>query len=149
MVTDFKINKSVMKKVEVKKMPEKRSVSKELIGGVTFFLIIGICLVGYGIYSDSYSEYYFFDTLYFLFFTLPGTIIIISTVISGRYFYLKSPFQLEEKQNYMNLKWLHHHYYDLRRSLQDIADDQGVSMLTVKKWVDKIDVASVDVGVKE
>ena len=149
MVTDCKIHKSVMKKVEVSKMSEKRSVSKGLIGSVCVFLIIGISLVVVGIYSEAYSEYYFFFSLNFLFFTLPGTIIIITTVISGSYFYLKSPFQLEEKQDYMNLKWLHHHYYELGRSLQDIADDQGVSMLTVKKWVDKLDVASVDVGVKE
>ena len=46
----------------------------------------------------------------------------------------------------MNINWLNHQYYELGRSLQVIANDQGVSVMTVKKWVDKLDVASVDVG---
>lgn len=48
----------------------------------------------------------------------------------------------EEKRDYMNLTWLNHQYYDLGRSLQDIADDQGVSMMTINKWVDKIEKQS-------
>lgn len=44
-----------------------------------------------------------------------------------------------EKNDYMNLTWLNYQYYELGRSLQDIADDQGVSMMTINKWVDKID----------
>ncbi|MHA1985459.1 MAG: hypothetical protein ACW98D_02360 [Promethearchaeota archaeon] len=45
----------------------------------------------------------------------------------------------EEKRDYMNLTWLNRQYYELGRSLQDIADDQGVSMMTINKWVDKIE----------
>lgn len=45
----------------------------------------------------------------------------------------------EEKRDYLNLTWLNHQYYDLGRSLQDIANDQGVSMMTINKWVDKIE----------
>jgi len=45
----------------------------------------------------------------------------------------------EEKRDYLNLTWLNHQYYELGRSLQDIADDQGVSMMTISKWVDKIE----------
>jgi len=37
------------------------------------------------------------------------------------------------------LTWLNHQYYDLGRSLQDIADDRGESMMIIKKWVDKIE----------
>jgi len=48
----------------------------------------------------------------------------------------------EEKRDYMNLTWLNHQYYDLGRSLQDIADDQGVSMMIINKWVDKIEKQS-------
>ena len=45
----------------------------------------------------------------------------------------------EEKRDYLNLTWLNRQYYELGRSLQDIADDQGVSMMTINKWVDKIE----------
>jgi len=45
----------------------------------------------------------------------------------------------EEKWDYMNLTWLNRQYYELGRSLQDIADDQGVSMMTINKWIDKIE----------
>lgn len=45
----------------------------------------------------------------------------------------------EEKRDYLNLTWLNYQYYELGRSLQDIADDQGVSMMTINKWVDKIE----------
>jgi len=37
------------------------------------------------------------------------------------------------------IKWLKHQYYDLGRSIQDIADDQDVSMITVRKVLDKIE----------
>ncbi len=47
--------------------------------------------------------------------------------------------QREEKRDFLNLTWLNHQYYDLGRSFQDIADDQGVSMMTIRKWVDKIE----------
>ena len=113
---------------------------------VIFFLIVGIILVVVGVSARSDSDWYYFV---FVLYTLPGIIIIITTVISGIYFYLESPLKFEEKKNYMNLKWLNHQYYELGRSLQDIANDQGVSMITIKKWVDKLDVASVVVGAKE
>jgi len=114
---------------------------------VIFFLIVGIILVVAGV--SAISEYEWYNSFFFVLYTLPGIIIIITTVISGIYFYLESSLKFEEKKNYMNLKWLNHQYYELGRSLQDIANDQGVSMITIKKWVDKLDVASVVVGAKE
>lgn len=47
--------------------------------------------------------------------------------------------QREEKRDFMDLTWLNSQYYELGRSVQDIADDQGVSMITIRKWVDKIE----------
>ncbi|MBA7525843.1 hypothetical protein ES705_18001 [subsurface metagenome] len=82
-------------------------------------------------------------------FLVPGIIIIITTFITGIYVYLKSTPRLEVKKNYMNLKWLNHQYYELGKSLQDLANDQGVSMMTIKKWVDKLDDVSVDTNATE
>ena len=106
------------------------------------YLLIG------GIYSFSRSNH---DSWYSInkFFTQLGAIIIVLTVISGIYVYLKSPPKLEVKKDYVNLKWLNHQYYELGGSLQDIASDQGVSMMTIKKWVDKLDRISKDIGAKE
>ena len=45
----------------------------------------------------------------------------------------------KEKKDFNNPTWLKHQYYDLGRSIQDIANDQHVSMMTIKKWVDKLE----------
>ncbi|MBA7554200.1 hypothetical protein ES705_46812 [subsurface metagenome] len=71
---------------------------------------------------------------------LTGTIIIIPTIIGGYHFGLESPPELEVKKDYINKTWLNHQYYELGRSLQDIANDQGVSMMTIKKWVDNLEL---------
>ncbi|MFX1419953.1 MAG: hypothetical protein ACFE9N_13625 [Promethearchaeota archaeon] len=44
-----------------------------------------------------------------------------------------------EKQDYMNLEWLRHQHYNLEKNIQEIADEQYVSMITIKKWVDKLE----------
>lgn len=67
-----------------------------------------------------------------------GTIIIILTVIVAFSYYLQAPSKVVVKKEYMNLEWLNHQYNELGKTLQDIAIDQGVSMITVKKWVDKL-----------
>ncbi len=49
----------------------------------------------------------------------------------------------------MYLTWIKHQYYDLGRSIQDIADDQHESMMTIKKWVDKLEDGPKDLGAKK
>ncbi|MFX1419955.1 MAG: hypothetical protein ACFE9N_13635 [Promethearchaeota archaeon] len=51
----------------------------------------------------------------------------------------KKPKKRIEKQDYMNEVWLKHQYYDLEKSVQEIANEQNVSMITIKKWVDKLE----------
>lgn len=43
----------------------------------------------------------------------------------------------EEKDDYKNLGWLRHQHYELGKSIQDIANEQGVSMIVIRKWLDK------------
>ncbi|MFX0026241.1 MAG: hypothetical protein ACFE8M_07485 [Candidatus Hermodarchaeota archaeon] len=43
------------------------------------------------------------------------------------------------KNDYTNLEWLKEQYYDLKKRVQDIADDQGVSMMKIREWIDKIE----------
>ena len=43
------------------------------------------------------------------------------------------------KEDYSDLDWLKHQYYDLGRTIQDIADEQNVSMITIKKWLEELE----------
>jgi len=63
--------------------------------------------------------------------------------------YIEEKKSFEEKQNYMNPSWLKHQYYDLGISLQDIANEQRVSIITIRKWVDKLGLVSEDLGTSE
>ncbi len=55
----------------------------------------------------------------------------------------------EERHDYMNLEWLREQHYELGRSLQDIATEQGVFIGTINKWVYKLDVKSAGLGAEE
>ena len=57
--------------------------------------------------------------------------------------------KVEERGDYKNQEWLRKQYYELGWSLQDIANDQGVSMVTVKKWVDKLKSTSPTTAVQD
>ena len=43
---------------------------------------------------------------------------------------------MKEKDDYKNSDWLKHQYYELGKSIQDIANEQGASMITIRKWLD-------------
>ena len=47
--------------------------------------------------------------------------------------------RVKEKDDYKNLKWLRNQYYELGTTIQDIANNQGVSMITIRKWIDKLE----------
>jgi len=128
-----------------------RGISRRNIIFFIEFWIVGMffLIAGFDYYSRSIRYDSFWEMAYAMFFITPGAIIIILTIIGGIYVYLKSPPGLDVKKDYTNLKWLNHQYYELGRSLQDIASDQGVSMITVKKWVDKLDGTLGKVGAKE
>ncbi len=43
---------------------------------------------------------------------------------------------MKVKDDYKNSDWLKHQYYELGKSIQDIATEQGVSMIMIRKWID-------------
>jgi len=47
--------------------------------------------------------------------------------------------KIKEKKEEFDLKWLKHQYYDLGRSIQEIADELNESLITIRKWLDNID----------
>ncbi len=76
-------------------------------------------------------------------------IVILGGSLYLYYKYYHQPKRVEEKKDYMNPDWLKHQYHDLGRSLQNIANEQNVSMFTIKKWVDKLDDDNKDVDTSE
>jgi parallel beta-helix repeat protein len=75
-------------------------------------------------------------------------IIIIGVVVASRRrspsmtTYSKSGYyqgQKVEKTDYMNPNWLRYQYYDRKRTIYQIAQDQNTSIYTIRKWLDKIE----------
>ena len=48
----------------------------------------------------------------------------------------------------IHLNWLKHQYYDLGKTIQDIANDQNVSMMTIRKLLERIEAISEKEEVK-
>ena len=40
---------------------------------------------------------------------------------------------------FTDLQWLEIQHYELKKKIQDIASEQNVSMITIKKYIEKID----------
>ncbi len=76
-------------------------------------------------------------------------IVILGGSLYLYYKYYHQPKRVKEKKDYMNPDWLKHQYYDLGRKLQNIANEQNVSMFTIKKWVDKLDDDNKDLDASE
>ncbi len=75
-------------------------------------------------------------------------IIIVSAVIASRRRmpsvpkYTKPRYQYAqkvEKKEYMNPDWLKAQYYDQKKTLYQIAQDQNTSIYTIRKWLDKLE----------
>ncbi|MFX1501808.1 MAG: hypothetical protein ACFFDH_12665 [Promethearchaeota archaeon] len=79
--------------------------------------------------------YGFKITFAFSFPIISGLLLIFSGFLQAQGFGEES----EEKHDYINANWLKHQYYDLGKSIQDIADGQKISMITIRKWLEKIE----------
>lgn len=55
---------------------------------------------------------------------------------------------IKETNGQINLNWLKHQYYDLGRTMQDIADEQGVSMIRIRKLLYRSGIISEKKEVK-
>ncbi|MFX0074535.1 MAG: hypothetical protein ACFE96_03780 [Candidatus Hermodarchaeota archaeon] len=96
--------------------------------------ILQIIFLFYIFRPNMYGELYF--NLYIeipIFFPLISGILLIITRILSR----KLDDQ-ESKNDYVDLKWLENQYYELKRSVQEIANEQNVSMITIKNLLEKI-----------
>lgn len=78
-----------------------------------------------------------------------GLIIIVISIIYKLLQFLLEIHGPREKTDYMNLNWLKHQYFDLGKNLQDIATNQNVTILKIKRWLDKLENTSNDLGDKD
>ena len=60
-------------------------------------------------------------------------------LIFGRIYFMRIFSERTEKQDYTNLKWLENQHFELNKSIQQIADEQNVNMMTIKEWINKIE----------
>ena len=60
-------------------------------------------------------------------------------LLLSRVLYKKIFLSKNEKKDYTNLVWLRTQVYDLNRSIQEIADEQNTSVITIHNWIKKLD----------
>ena len=137
---------------------------------ILLFIIAGIIFLYLGVWflSDPvYIAVFILFTLFFSYYVLIDPVFLLNIIfICGIVFVLfgiislvigilitvktiKKRYKYEERQDYMNLAWLRDQHYELGRSVQDIAKDQGISIGTIEKWLYKLDVESAGLGKEE
>ena len=108
------------------------------------FIIIGIILIPFGIYVNDlimrFLPWIYSIGSYGFAFIITGVGLISSTILT---YYRKHKEKTDREERIQekkgNPQWLKHQYYELGRSIQDIADELDESMITIKKWLDEID----------
>ena len=89
---------------------------------------------------------YYYWWIIVLIIVIPLIIWFISKLIKSKTIIVGLGKGPERKDDYKNLEWLKYQYYDLGRSIQDIADDQGESMVLIRKWLDKLESPPEDLS---
>ena len=70
-----------------------------------------------------------------IFFPLICGIMLITT----RILFNRLTFKESKNKVYTDLQWLEIQHYELKKSIQEISSEQKVSMITIKKYIEKID----------
>jgi len=55
---------------------------------------------------------------------------------------------IEKKEDYKFATWLHEEYVTKRRSMVDIAAEQGVTPMTINNWLKRFDIKTRGRGVR-
>lgn len=110
--------------------------------GNLFLVVLGIILLPFGIFVNElilrFLPWIYYIGSYGLACYIIGGILIFHKIY-GLYHGRKEKREKQQtiKEKKEDLNWLKHEYYDMGRSIQDLADELNVSMMTVKKWLDK------------
>lgn len=102
-----------------------------------FFWIVWLFVLLFTVLDTYYTKYFIQVPI---FFPLISGIILITT----RLLFSRLTFRDSENKVYTDLQWLEIQHYELKKSIQEIASEQNVSMITIKKYIEKIDRKQMD-----
>ena len=103
-----------------------------------FFWIVWLFVLIFTGLLDTYYTKYFIEVP--IFFPLICGIMLIT----ARILFSRLTFRESENKVYTDLQWLEIQHYELKKSIQEIANEQNVSMITIKKYIEKIDRKQMD-----
>lgn len=98
-----------------------------------FFWIVWLFVLIFTGLLDTYYTKYFIEVP--LFFPLICGIMLIT----ARILFNRLTFRESENKVFTDLQWLEIQHYELKKSIQEIANEQNASMITIKKYIEKID----------
>ena len=99
---------------------------------IEFFWILWLfVLISTGVLY-SYGKYFIEVPIFF-------PLICGIMLITARILFSRLTFRESENKVYTDLQWLEIQHYELKKSIQEIANEQNVSMITIKKYIEKID----------
>jgi len=120
----------------LRKNPDRLdSISNKWLGLGIGILILNIFWIISFINMLPFFTPYGFTFEFVIFLPFVGGLLLIF----GRIFFMRMFDERTEKQDYTDLKWLEKQHFELNKSIQQIADEQNVSMMTIKKGIDKIE----------
>ena len=120
----------------IRKNPDRLdSISNIWLGLGICILILNIFWIMSSINMLTFLAPYGFTFEFIIVLPFVGGLLLIF----GRIFFRRIIFERIEKQDFTDLKWLEKQHFELNKSIQQIADEQNVSMITIRAWIDKIE----------
>lgn len=105
---------------------------------IEFFWIVWLFVLLFTVLDIYYTKYFIEVPIFFP--LISGIMLITARILFSRLTFRES------KNNvFTDLQWLEIQHYELKKSIQEIASEQNVSMITIKKYVEKIDRKQKDI----
>ncbi|TES97566.1 MAG: hypothetical protein E3J90_06745 [Promethearchaeota archaeon] len=99
---------------------------------IEFFWIAWLFVLLFTVLDPDYIKYFIEVPIFF-------PLICGIMLITARILFNRLPFRESENNVNTDLQWLEIQHYELKKSIQEIASEQNVSMMTIKKFIEKID----------
>ena len=115
------------------------NISREWLNrGITiiileFFWIVWLFVLIFAVLGTHYTKYFIEVPIFFP--LISGIMLITARILFNRL-----DFRELKNNVYTDLQWLEIQHYELKKSIQDIANEQNVSMITIRKYIEKIDI---------
>jgi len=120
----------------LRKNPDRlNSISNKWQGWGILILVLNILWILSFIIVRPFFGPYGFTIEFVIFLPYVGGLLLIF----GRVYFMRIVSERTKKQNYTDLKWLEKQHFELKKSIQQIANEQHVSMVTIKELINKIE----------